>query len=54
MVLYVVLFVLGLLVLGGLWAGIALRNTRANGTTGRNRAKLFGQDGRIDHANRER
>jgi hypothetical protein len=54
MVLWVVLFVVGLLVLGGLWAGIALKNTRANGTTGRNRAKLFGEDPRVDHVNRER
>jgi hypothetical protein len=54
MVLWVVLFIVGLVVLGGLLAAVAVRAERDNGVLGRRRAKLFGDDARVDHANRER
>jgi hypothetical protein len=53
MVLWVVLFVVGLVVLGGLLVAVSVRAERDNGVLGRRRTKLFGRDSRIDHANRE-
>jgi hypothetical protein len=53
MVLWVILFVVGLAVLGGLLAVVALRAERDNGVLGRRRPKLFGDDARVDDANRE-
>ncbi len=51
--LWVVVFLVALAALVGLWATIAVRAQRANNVMGRRRAKLIGDDERVDSANRE-